>query len=149
MSDLGGIALALLRPPARLADRAAMRLLDQVLAAGFADQIAARLLEGPEMERIVARAIESPGAERIVARVIESRLLDEAVARLLESKDLWLLVDEVARSPAVTQAISHQSVGFAEEMAGVVRTRSQKADARVERLARRLLRRQVVDGNGA
>jgi ribosomal protein S28E/S33 len=149
MSELGGIALALIRPPARLADRAAMRLLDQLLAAGFADQIAARLLEGPEMERIVARAVESPGAERIVARVIESHLLDEAVARLLESKDLWLLVDEIARSPSVTQAISHQSVGFAEEMAGVVRTRSQKADARVERIARRLLRREVADGNGA
>src|SRR3954465_7384087 len=143
------MALALLRPPARLADRAAMRLLDQLLAAGFADQIATRLLEGPEMERIVARAIESPSAERIVARVIESQLLDAAVARLLESKDLWLLVDEIARSPSVTQAISHQSLGFAEEMAGEVRERSHKADARVERLARRLFRKQEPDGSDA
>jgi hypothetical protein len=149
VSALGGIALALLRPPARLAEQAAMELLDRLLDAGIADEVAERLLEGPEMERIVARAIESPGAERMVARVIESRLLDEAVVRLLKSKDLWLLVDEIARSPSVTQAISHQSVGFAEEMAGVVRTRSQKADARVERIARRLLRREVVDGNRA
>jgi hypothetical protein len=49
----------------------------------------------------------------------------------------------------VTAAISHQSVGFAEEMAGVVRDRSQKADARVERIARRLFRREAVDDDGA
>jgi hypothetical protein len=138
------------------------RLADRLLAAGIADDIAQRLLDGPELERIVTAALESPGAarlgdrvldspqaERLVARVIESRLLDEAVARLLESKDLWLLVDEVARSPSVTEAISHQGVGFAEEMAGAVRDRSQKADARVERIARRLFRREAVDGNGA
>jgi hypothetical protein len=70
------------------------------------------------------------------------------VARLLESEDLWLLVDEVARSPSVTEAISHQGVGFAEQMAGVVRARSRTADARVERLARRVLRREVPDGRG-
>jgi hypothetical protein len=163
------------------------RLADRLLAAGIADDIAQRLLDGPELERIVAAAMESQGAERLmaaaldspgaerlvaatlaspgvarlgdrvldspqaerlVARVIESKLVDEAVARLLESKDLWLLVDEIARSPSVTQAISHQGVGFAEEMAGVVRERSQKADARVERIARRLFRREVVDGGG-
>jgi hypothetical protein len=190
VSAIEGIALALLRPPARVAERAAIglleaalaapvteqavtivldsplverivpRLADRLLAAGIADEIALRLLEGPELERIVVAAIESPGAarlgdrllestqaERLVARVIESRLLDEAVARLLESKDLWLLVDEVARSPSVTEAISHQGMGFAEEMAGAVRAQSHKADARMERLARRLLRRQAVDGN--
>jgi aspartate aminotransferase-like enzyme len=83
----------------------------------------------------------------VVGRVIESRLLDEAVARLLESKYLWLLVDEVARSPSVTAAISHQGVGFAEQMAGAVRDRSQVADARMERRARRLFRRETPDGH--
>jgi hypothetical protein len=208
MSAIGGIALAVLRPPARVAERATIglletalaapatehavdlvldsplveraivrvlqgplidavapdiaRLADRLLAAGIADDIAQRLVEGPELERIVVAAMESPGAarlgdrildspqaEQLVARVIGSRLIDEAVARLLESKDLWLLVDEIARSPSVTAAISHQSVGFAEEMAGVVRDRSQKADARVERIARRLLRREAVDDHGA
>jgi hypothetical protein len=145
-----------------LVGRIVPRLADRLLAAGIADDIARRLLEGPELERIVVAAIESPGAarlgdrlldspqaERLVGRVIESRLIDEAVARLLESKDLWLLVDEIARSPSVTQAISHQSLGFAEEMAGEVRERSHKADARVERLARRLFRKQEPDGSDA
>jgi uncharacterized RDD family membrane protein YckC len=49
------------------------------------------------------------------------------------------MVDEIAHSPAVTDAIGEQSVGFAEQVAGQVRVRSQRADARVERVARRLL----------
>jgi hypothetical protein len=94
------------------------------------------------------RILEGPEGERLVARVLDSHLIDATVARLLESKDLWLMIDVIARSPSVTEAISHQGVGFAEEMAGVVRDRSHKGDARVERVARRLLRRES-GGRGA
>jgi hypothetical protein len=86
-------------------------------------------------------AIDTPAARRLVAHVIDSGVVDEAVARLLESEDLWILVDEIARSPAVTDAISHQGMGLADQVAGVVRDRSRTADARLERVARRLLRR--------
>jgi hypothetical protein len=72
--------------------------------------------------------------------VIQSPLLDEAVERLLESEDLWLLVDEVARSPAVTEAIGSQGLGFADQVAQDVRNRSLRADDRLEHAARRLLR---------
>jgi hypothetical protein len=138
----------------QVAEEAVDRVVDGALAAGIGDVIAARIVDGPELERIVVSALESPGVERIadrvvdspaterlMTRVIESRLLDAAVERLLESDDLWLLVDEVARSPAVADAIGHQGVGFAEEIAGTVRRRSETADARLERVARRLLRR--------
>jgi len=60
---------------------------------------------------------------------------------LLESDELWLLVDEIAGSPSVTRAISQQGVGFADQVAGVVRRRSERADARLERAAHRLVRR--------
>jgi hypothetical protein len=76
-----------------------------------------------------------------VDRLLDTHVLDAVVARLLESKDLWVLVDEVARSPAVTEAIGTQSIGFADQIAGVVRDRSRSADDRVERAARRVLRR--------
>jgi hypothetical protein len=94
-----------------------------------------------ELERVVGAALDSPVVERLAAQVIESRLLDTIVERLLDSEDLWLLVDEIAQSPAVTDAISHQSVGFADQVAGQVRVRSRRADAGLERAARRLLRR--------
>lgn len=117
------------------------RVVDQLLRAGIADAVTERIVNGPELERIVASAVDTPVTRRVVARVIESGAVDETVARLLESEDLWILVDEIARSPAVSEAISYQSVGLAEQVAGVVRERSRTADARLERLARRVVGR--------
>jgi hypothetical protein len=143
--------------PLRLAVNVSGRVLERTGISRAAEDLLvaaiSRILSGPELERIVAAVLESPGigrvtdqvlesegAERLVARVIESRLMDEAVARLLVSDDLWLMVDEIARSPAVTEAIGHQSIGFAEQVAGVVRDRSRNADTRLEQFARRLVR---------
>ena len=117
------------------------RVADRLLSEGLVEQTTARVLEGAELERVVEAALDSPTVERLIGSVIESRLLDEAVARLLDSDDLWLLVEEVARSPAVTEAITQQSVGFADQVAGGVRARSRSADAWVEQRARRMLRR--------
>ena len=111
------------------------RVAEEVLADGFSDQVADRLLDGPELERLASR-------------LIESRLLDTIVERLLESEDLWLLVDEIAHSPPVTDAIGRQSIGLAEQVAGEVRVRSQRADAGLERVARRLLRRESAASDG-
>jgi hypothetical protein len=79
--------------------------------------------------------------ERTVGQVIESRLLDQVVNRLLESEEMWLLVDEIAQSPAVTDAITQQSLGFADEVADEVNVRTRRADVIAERIARRVLRR--------
>jgi 2-C-methyl-D-erythritol 4-phosphate cytidylyltransferase len=127
-------------------------MVDRVLASRLAEHVVATALRGPLIDTAIAaaapraeaiadQALDSPAAERLVARVIEGRLLDEAVARLLESEDLWILVDEIARSPAVTDAISHQGMGLADEMGAVVRRRSSRADTRLENAARRILGR--------
>jgi hypothetical protein len=50
-------------------------------------------------------------------------------------------VDEIARSPAVTEAITQQTMGFADQVADGVRAGSRRADDWVERAARRALRR--------
>jgi hypothetical protein len=73
--------------------------------------------------------------------MIESRLADQAVAHLLESEDLWRLIEEIAESPAVTDAVTQQSYGFADQVAGGMRARSRNADAWLERRARKTLRR--------
>jgi hypothetical protein len=86
-------------------------------------------------------ALDSSAMERLVARAMDSRLVDETVARLLESEDLWLLVEEIAQSPAVTDAITQQSLGFADQVADNFRERSRSADAWLERAAHRALRR--------
>jgi hypothetical protein len=116
---------------------------DRVLSSELFTYAVDAALRGPLMDTALVaaeRAIDTPAARRLVAHAIESEVLDEAVTRLLESKELWMLVDEVARSPAVTEAISHQGAGLADQVAAVVRDRSRNADARLERAARRVLR---------
>jgi hypothetical protein len=125
------------------------RVTEVVLDGDLVDRTAARVLDGPEFDRVVDQALDSPAMERLVGRVIESKLLDEAVARLLESEELWLLVDEIARSPAVTEAITQQSLGFADQVAGGVRARSRSMDDWLERKARRALGRGPAPGSDA
>lgn len=130
------------------------RVADRLLADGILEQIVARVLDGPELERVVESALDSAAMERLVVRVIESKLLNEVVERLLQTDELWLMVDEIARSPSVTEAITHQSVGFVDEVAGGVRARSRKADNVIESRVRRALRRKPRpqpgdDGAGA
>ena len=104
-----------------------------VLADGAMERAAARLIEGPELERVVSSALDSAAMERLVARV-------------LDSKELWVVVDEIAHSPSVTDAIARQSIGFADQVAGGVRTRSQSADTWIETRVRRALRRGPAAG---
>jgi hypothetical protein len=141
------------------------RIADRLLEDGLAEQLAQRFLDGPELERMVAlvleservdaalvSALESADMERLITRILESRLIEETVTRLVdetaarlpESQALWALVDEVAQSPAVTDAITQQGLGLADEVAGEVRDRSRAADAWLEWAARRVLRRRTT-----
>ena len=122
---------------AMLASRVATEAVDRIIASALVGHAVDQLLAGDALERVLASAETAS----VPQRVIDSHLIDEAVDRLLQSEDLWLLVDEIARSPAVTEAIGTQSIGFADQIAGVVRDRSRTADARLEHLARRVLRR--------
>lgn len=148
-----------------LASRFALEVVEHVVASPLVDRTAQRLLSGPEVERLLemalsserveqlmAEALESPGMERIVNQAIESRLADETITRLIEetterllaSEGLWVLIDEVAASPAITEAITQHGVGFADQVADEVRERSRHADAWMETIARRVLRRRAA-----
>jgi hypothetical protein len=150
-----------------LEDGIAERLAARLLSGPELDRIAVLAIESavlrteaalasPAVERLVAIALTSPGMERLVSQVITSqvvedavtRLIDDTTARLPDSEPLWQLIDVIAQSPAVTEAITQQSVGFADQLAGDVRERTRTVDDRLERGARRLLRRRVK-GTGA
>ncbi|HWX96050.1 MAG TPA: hypothetical protein VNZ01_04285 [Solirubrobacteraceae bacterium] len=152
---------------AGVAQHVAQRMLED----GIAEQIVTRVLQGPELEQIVTNAVDSdstrdglarvlesqaierlldrlllsPAGERLVAQVLGSPLLKETVTRLLESEELWILVDEIARSPSVTEAITSQSASFVDTVTDRVRMSSRGADAWVERTARRVGRRRKDD----
>ena len=117
--------------------RGAGRRLGDLSLAGLDAVLASRVAE-----EAVDRALASRLAEHTVDRVFEQeRLIDETVTRLIESEELWVLVDSIAKSPAVTDAIARQSVGFADQVAEEVRERTQRLDMRLERTARRMARR--------
>jgi hypothetical protein len=117
---------------AALRSEVAQVVFDRVLESAFADDF---------LDRVIARVADSPDVERLVRGLVDSRLVDAVLLQLLESEGLWVLVEEVVQSPTVTNAISQQGVGFANQMAGVMRDRSRSADDRLERLARRFTRR--------
>ena len=129
-----------------LSSSAADEAVDRVLASHWAERTVVQAVDGEQAQRALAAALESPALERAIAQVIDSRLADDAVARIVdrtlarlpESPALWALIDEIAQSPAVLAAISHQSAGFAEEVAGDVRERSRRADDQLEGAAKRL-----------
>jgi len=139
-----------------LAERAVLTVIEgpvgqaalaSAIRTGLAERAAAELVDSGALARI----LDSDEMEELVGQVLDSRLLDTSVARVLASEELWILVEEVARSPAVTEAIAHQGVGFAGQVAGELGERSRRADARLERLARKLLRRRPAgdDADGA
>jgi hypothetical protein len=127
---------------------------DRLLAAGIADDIVDRLLDSGALDRVitvalnnpatselVANVLDDPATDRIVAQVMDSRLVDAVTARLLESDELQQILDYVTRSPELRAALAHQTAGLAGDVAGRVRSRTETADDRVERLARSLVRR--------
>ncbi|MGH2837826.1 MAG: hypothetical protein ACRDJY_05705 [Thermoleophilaceae bacterium] len=129
--------------PAATAITAVQRRVEDAMLGAVEDAVERAIANGL-VERIVEQLLREGIVERTVDRIFDERkVIDEVVRRLIESDALWVLVDEIAQSPAVTEAITRQSVGFVDQVAGEVRERSRSADARLERVARRALRRPV------
>jgi hypothetical protein len=141
----------------RGANGAAVAALDAVLDSRLAGDAVERVVASPLAGRALRSALEGPLVEalardlvlyRVADRLLSEGIVEQTTARVLESDDLWLLVEEIARSPAVTAAITQQTTGFADQVAGGVRARSRNADAWLERGARRMLRRRPVPESG-
>jgi hypothetical protein len=107
-------------------------LIDHVVHQALERRVAQRVLAEAELDALIAEAFESPRFAEVLHTTMDN---------VLASDELWRVVDEIAASPAVTAAISHQTVGFAGQMADEVGVRSRRADARLEKLARRILHR--------
>lgn len=142
------------------AQRAALAALDTTLStlevaltSPLAQEAGERIANSPltveVLQPLMQRAINSAEAERLTRELIDSRVTSALLRELPDNDELWALIDEIAQSPAVTEAISRQGLSFADQMAGVVRKRSLSADDRVEGLARRLARRRPREAGSA
>ena len=120
------------------------RAVDRVLGSEELERILLAALDSPRVQSAVKGMVASDGANAIITAFFDSGLFDEFVDRMLASPALWRMIDEIAASPAVTAAITQQSLGFADQIGDQVRTRSRGADDWLERAAHRLTRRRAA-----
>jgi hypothetical protein len=151
LTDIGGrAATATLRPLGNAAGAAIgaginleRRAVDRVLDGPELDRLLTATLDSPRTRAVINRAVASDAAKQLIASVFDTGLFDELVDRLLASRGLWRLIDEVAGSPAVMEAVTQQGLGFADPVGEEVRSRSRGADDWLERAARRLTGRRA------
>jgi MoxR-like ATPase len=131
-----------------------VRIVDPFGLLPAASRLGVRTLEWALATRTAVDVVDvvarSPAARRAAQAALER--FDDAAAplvdRALASADVWRLVDEVAQSPALAEAVARQGAGFADQVADEVGDRTRRADARLERAARRMLRRSPQAGHG-
>jgi hypothetical protein len=126
---------------AALASKVVEQAVDRTLTSALARHAVDRAFQGPIVDAIAKDMIRYRVVERVVDELLAEGVVDRLIAGLAEREELWVLVEEVAASPAVTEAMTQQTASFADQVAGGVRTRSHHADAWLERQARRALRR--------
>jgi hypothetical protein len=134
------------------------RVVDRLLAGPLPDAVVRSLLEHQVVERLAAElaaeievdeavsaALEHETTQRLVAAIVASpgldKLLVQATDRVLRGPELQRVVDHVARSPEVREALTQQSTTLATELAEGVRSRAERLDEATERTVRSWLRR--------
>lgn len=107
-------------------------MIESLDAAGRRDVARAKA----ELEAALDRA-----TDRFITDLLASQRAKTAIERVLESDELWRLVDRIANSPEVLNAVANASVGLTGVVADEARKRTVTADEFAERVARRVLRR--------
>jgi uncharacterized RDD family membrane protein YckC len=113
-------------------------LTGRIVSAGARTSLRAtqRVAETTGLDRELEDALE-----QAMINVLESDFTDRVFERLLDSDETQKLIERVAQAPEVRAAIRAQSVGLIEDVGGEVAELTEAVDARLERVARRLIRR--------
>ncbi|CAB4344304.1 unannotated protein [freshwater metagenome] len=150
----GGGVLGLIGRVASFGVRGAGDAIEAVIGSDAVEDSIDRLLGSPAIERLIQTALSGPlvdalsrelvrqrVVERITTTLIEAGVFEPIIDAFLERPELWVLVEEIAQSPSVSDAIRQQSFGFADQVGDEVRGRSRSADDILARAARRLVGR--------
>jgi uncharacterized RDD family membrane protein YckC len=114
----------------REASRAGVEARVQVRTA--AEEATGAALKAPELERMLDIAFEGPLPDAVARRVVDL---------VLEGPELERVVEHVAASPVVRNAVARQTTSFADEVAEHIRVRCVEGDDLVEQKVRSLFRR--------
>ncbi|MBF6619797.1 MAG: hypothetical protein ITG02_06140 [Patulibacter sp.] len=148
LSDVARAPLGVVRAVERRSRRAAA---DAVIAAADAwlssselDRIVTAIVEHEGSARLADRVLASPLARHVGRQTVDSGALDAVLDRLVEREAFWALVDVVAGSAAVGEAIGRQSRSAVTDVVDGVRDGAAQADDWLERVALRVVGRRRV-----
>jgi uncharacterized RDD family membrane protein YckC len=113
------------------------RLIDNALAAPLPDEVVRSIVRHRVIERVVAELASSGELDRLLNAALASPRAVELTDRVLASDATQHALRQLAASPAVRDAITQQTTGFAEELLESVRVSAVKLDDRVEDAVRR------------
>jgi len=119
---------------------------DRVINSAAMESALSALLEGPFIDNLAREIARRQVIQRITVEAIEAGEIAPIIDALLAREELWVLVQEIAESPAVSEAVRQQSFGFADQVGDEVRGRSRSADDILARAARLLVGRRGAMG---
>ncbi|MFM8561412.1 MAG: hypothetical protein ACKOB9_04865 [Solirubrobacterales bacterium] len=120
---------------------AVQQTLERVVS-GPAFASALRTILSPEtVDMIADEVVRSQMIQKITVTAMEAGEMAPIVDAFLEREELWILVQTIAESPAVIDAVRQQGFGFADQVGDEVRGRSRTADQVVARTARTFIGR--------
>lgn len=101
----------------------------------------ARIINGPVITQAVAEALRSQAVEEAVIETVESEMVDRIWARILHSDETELLIQRIAESPEIRDAIASQGVGLITDIGIEIRAVTARLDDWVESKLANLLKR--------
>jgi hypothetical protein len=109
------------------------------------EQLAEELAASVDVETTVTTVLEHETTQQLIAAVIASPGLDQvlvqATDRALRGPELQRVIEHVASSPEVREALQQQSTTLAQEMAQGIRTKAENLDDIAERTVHGWFRR--------
>jgi uncharacterized RDD family membrane protein YckC len=116
------------------------RIVDRALAGPLPEELARSLVRHRVLERVVQELAESGELQRLVEQALSSPQTVELTDKVLASDEMQRALRSVASSDALRDAVAQQSLGFADEVVGAVRSSAAALDEVTARPFRRLPR---------
>lgn len=136
-----GVVRAIERRSRRAVADAVIATADAWLGSPELERIVAAVVEHEGTERIADRILDSPLARRVGRRAVDAGVVDALLDRLAEREAFWRMIDTVAGSAAVSEAIALQSRSAVTDVVDGVRDGAALADDWLERIALRVVGR--------
>jgi uncharacterized RDD family membrane protein YckC len=109
------------------------RLIDRALAQSLPEELVHSLVEHRVLERMAAEFAETGALDQAVENALASPHTQELTDRIVNSEQMRSAIREIVASPEVRKAVTQQTVGFVDELAGAIRARARRLDDRMDR----------------